>query len=517
MAGNVGFLNIGIGANTAQLKRGLAHAGNLVKGFAGGIAKGVVGIGSSISRIGSGLVSGLAPLAAAVGAGGLTAGIVSASSSIDQLGKSADSLGIGTEELIALRHAGDLAGVGAEDLDTSLGKMLKTIGSAESGNAAATSSIENLGLSISSLQGLSANEQFGMIADAINSFEDPALRTAAAMQIFGRGAMQLMPLLMGGSSGIRSAADETVRLGMAFSRVDAAKVEGMNDAFSRLKSAVAGVFQKIAIELAPVMETTFTKAAFWVADVGSSIAKFVATGVKEITFFISTWDLQWELIKNSAATALDYLKDYAIATYTAIGGATDALAKLIGNNLLGEILNVATGGLVKIDMQDIRDIGAAAAKSFADGLGNSLDPALSAERSKIKSAIDAARRKFDEPSGAAGAAAMAGAKLGAGLGIKQKAFGGAAAAAMAAAQLGVAATSLIPDATKVSHQFASATQFGTSEGVQQIFGAISAKAGSDDRVASNTEETAKNTERIALAVEKMQPADLDMVDSFLGA
>src|SRR3990172_9608385 len=76
-----------------------------------------------LGKIGSALFSVQSAILGAVGVGGLGALVKSSIDAGDALAKTADRLGITTQALAGLRYAGDLAGVSAEQLDTSLGKM----------------------------------------------------------------------------------------------------------------------------------------------------------------------------------------------------------------------------------------------------------------------------------------------------------------------------------------------------------------------------------------------------------
>jgi hypothetical protein len=482
----VGRLNILVGANIAPLKAGLKNASTTVSGFASGIAKGLGNVGGMVK-------SAIAPIAT-VGVAAFTAGFVKASSAIDDIAKKSDSLGIATEELIGLRHAGKLAGVEADALDTGLGKMLKTIGGAQSGSAEAIKAIESLGISIEDLQGLTTTQQFGKIADAINSFENPALRAAAATEIFGKNFLQLMPLLTGGSTAVKAASVEADKLGLTFSRLDASKVEGMNDAFTKLSSSIGGVLQKIAIEVAPTFETAFNSAASSVSDLGTTIATFVNESINNILFFASTWNQQWKLMTLNAEIELQKILPQ---THAALTGKLAPLGELGPSELE-----------IKRDVL-LRDI--TAEREQWERLREArLHPA------KDESAFFGPKAVLDAQDEAAFFGPKAVLDTTTSLVLeKSKKWLDMAKDESAFFEDSVAATKT---EFGPSSMLAGATQAGTTAAASQIFAGMAEMSGGTDEVADNTAETADNTAETAnntgRIADAMENWNLGVVEAF---
>src|SRR2546426_591780 len=68
------------------------------------------------------------------------------------------------------------------------------------------------------------------IADGLSKMENPAQRAAAAVAIFGKAGQGMLPMLLGGAEALSAAQREAEKLGLTFSRLDAAKVELANEA-----------------------------------------------------------------------------------------------------------------------------------------------------------------------------------------------------------------------------------------------------------------------------------------------
>lgn len=219
----------------------------------------VKGLGSSLASVG-GKIIGFGGALTALAAGGSLAYLVKQSmESIDATAKLSDRLGIATESLVGLQHAADLSGVSAESLTGGLEKMLKTIGDAASEGGAGAAALDKLGLSADALANMPTDQAFGEIAQGLSEIQNPAERARVAMDIFGKSGQQLLPMMLQGREGIAAAMEEAQKLGLTFSRVDAAKVEAANDAMTRLQKVFIGAAQTLAIQLAPFIEVAATK------------------------------------------------------------------------------------------------------------------------------------------------------------------------------------------------------------------------------------------------------------------
>lgn len=207
-----------------------------------------------LGKIGSALGSMQSAILGAVGIGGLGALVKSSMDATDALAKASDRLGITTEALAGLRYAGDLAGVSAEQLDSGLGKMSKTLNDAARGMSTADESIRALGLSTEELLRMPTDQAFMRIGDALMDVDNNMQRLALTQEIFGKGATGIINLMAEGSEGMAAATREAQALGLALSRVDAAKIEIANDSFTRIKSVFAGIGNTIAVQLSPYIQ-----------------------------------------------------------------------------------------------------------------------------------------------------------------------------------------------------------------------------------------------------------------------
>jgi hypothetical protein len=239
--------------------------------------------------------------AVAAGAAAATASIVALTKagldSVDAMAKTADKLNISTQALAGFQHAAGLAGVQTKALETGLAKMADTVADAANGMAAPALAFEQLGLNAAEVLKLPIDEQFRVIAEEISKVDNAAKKIQLSRDIFGRGGVDLIPLLNSGAQGLAAMQREAERLGLTFSRFDAAKVEEANDNMARLGMIIKGVSRQFGIEMAPAIAKaaqellTFneeTGAVREMAKVVGEIGKAFTVATAAVVDFFST-------------------------------------------------------------------------------------------------------------------------------------------------------------------------------------------------------------------------------------
>jgi hypothetical protein len=222
-------------AKDSALARGLDQASKKLKAFGGSLQS----IGTKMLAVGGTIT------------GGMTAAVAVFTSVGSQLNDMSLKTGASVEALSELKHAASVSGVDFEALGKSLAKMQKTLASGldEQGNA--VSAFDDLGLSVAKLATLAPDQQFQAIGGAISQISDPALRTAAAMQIFGKSGAQLLPLFMEGPAGMRALRQQARDLGLVMSTQTARGADQLGDAFDTLKSTATAIAVAIGEALLP--------------------------------------------------------------------------------------------------------------------------------------------------------------------------------------------------------------------------------------------------------------------------
>jgi len=240
----VATLAVNVIAQTGGFNRGLDKAQKKAKGFG-------ASIGASLKRI----VTPAAIAAAAIaGVAIALMKVKQAMERLDIIAKKAKALGIRGQELMEFQHSAELSGVAADTFTSALQKMQKNIGDAVGGIGLAKDSLALVGLEIGELAKLDASEQFLAIADKISKIENASERAAVATAIFGRTGADLIPMMMQGSDAIRAQMEDLRMLQGVMSQADLRAIEDANDAWERMEKVMDGVWNKLAVKLAPSFE-----------------------------------------------------------------------------------------------------------------------------------------------------------------------------------------------------------------------------------------------------------------------
>jgi len=182
-------------------------------------------------------------------------------------------LGMSAEAITSMGYAAEMSHSSIDELAGGLTKMQKFLYVALTGAEKNSRALRTLGLSISALRGLSPDEQFKKIADGLAQIQSPAVRTALALEIFGRGAASLIPLITKGSAGIEEYQRRAEQLGMVMSGKTAADAAALEEAFVEMGKAIKGVWKTIGAAVGPVVKAW----AEQITDLAIRVNKFVRT------------------------------------------------------------------------------------------------------------------------------------------------------------------------------------------------------------------------------------------------
>jgi hypothetical protein len=141
--------------------------------------------------------------------------------------------GAGVESLSALGFAAEQSGGSAEDVEKGMRKLAQTIDDAANGGDAAAEALAKLGTSAEELKGLSPDKQMAALADGLARLEGSE-RTAAALEVLGRGGAKLIPILSGGAEGLAAMAARAEELGIVVSGEAAGQADAFGDALSEV-------------------------------------------------------------------------------------------------------------------------------------------------------------------------------------------------------------------------------------------------------------------------------------------
>jgi predicted nucleic acid-binding Zn-ribbon protein len=155
-----------------------------------------------------------------------------------------------------MKYAAEQLGVDLETITGAQSKLTRTIGQALKGNKAAKDSFSKLGISLNKADGSmkSANEVFNEAIDALGGIEDEVVRDALAMDIFGKSARELNPLIKAGADEIENLKDKADEMGIVLSEEQVRNLEEFGDKMADMKAQIDAAGAKIGLAFLPLME-----------------------------------------------------------------------------------------------------------------------------------------------------------------------------------------------------------------------------------------------------------------------
>jgi hypothetical protein len=164
--------------------------------------------------------------------------------------------GIAASELHALSIAAEQTSSDFEAITTGLRRMPSFLEDARNGMASATTAMDVLGVSMQDFEGLSPEDSFYRMIDALGSVEDETRRAALAQDVFGRGAMALIPLIESGSGELRGFADEARRTGLVLDEDAYAAADRFQDAIAMMNREMQSALMEGIEPLLPQLQQT---------------------------------------------------------------------------------------------------------------------------------------------------------------------------------------------------------------------------------------------------------------------
>lgn len=263
----------GMGKESDQAGKELAEMGtkadaaggklNTLKTIAGGL-------GGAL-KVGAKAVAGLAVAAAGVGTA-VTGLVLGSADAAGELVDMSTKAGISTTKLQELAYVGEQVGTDVETMTGTFGKLTKSMATAAEQQAAfdealASGKMEDeittpigmaaafnqLGVSFTDANGAlrDTEDVFGDAINALGGVANETERDALAMEIFGKSAMELNPLIKAGADEIAALTEEAHEMGAVMAEEDVAGLESFGDEVASLKSGLKGTMGTLAAAFLP--------------------------------------------------------------------------------------------------------------------------------------------------------------------------------------------------------------------------------------------------------------------------
>lgn len=171
----------------------------------------------------------------------------------DQIDKMSSRTGFSAKQLSILKHAAEQGGASLNDIEKASKKLAMTIFEAGEGTETYTDALKAVGLRYENLAGLNPEDQFMKVALALADVEHAGTKAALAQQIFGKAGTELLPMLEGGSNGLKEMAAEAELLGIVMDDDAADSAAMLTDLMDELQKAFDGIQYAVAQALMPII------------------------------------------------------------------------------------------------------------------------------------------------------------------------------------------------------------------------------------------------------------------------
>lgn len=175
----------------------------------------------------------------------------------DDLNTLSSVTGISTDELQKFAYASDLIDVSIDTLSGSLTKLTKNMQTAsENTKSTAAKTFKELGISIEDSTGKLKDRQevFYEAIAALGKIADETERDIVAMNLFGKSATDLNPLIKGGAEDLKRLGDEAERAGLILDETALTQLNDINDKIDILKAKGNAIEKLAATQLTPTVD-----------------------------------------------------------------------------------------------------------------------------------------------------------------------------------------------------------------------------------------------------------------------
>lgn len=249
---------------------------------------------------------------------------------VDNILTMSQTTGQSAEQLQEFSYATELMDVSMDTLQGSLTKLTNNMQNAINGTGDAKSAFEQLGISLTNADGSmrSANDVFYDTIDALGEVQNATERDALSMDIFGRSAQDLNPLIIQGSDTLKDYAKEAHDVGYVLDNEALEALGAVDDGFQRLQKTQESVKNQMAAEFAPYLTKALEDIRELIQKVGKALVESGAV------------DAFGSILESSVAL-LEPLGSLISAVLPALTAALKPIAETVA--LIADTANVIVG------------------------------------------------------------------------------------------------------------------------------------------------------------------------------
>ena len=390
-------------ANLAKLKDEASGAGENLKDVGEGAEESSENLDkASVSMEGFGKAAEAAAAVAAAAVAAMAAAFVDATAALanctveaaafaDDVMTTSTVTGIAADKLQELMYSAELVDVSADTMSSSITKNVKSMSAAAEGTGAAAEAYEKLGISVTNSDGSLRDQQevYWEVIDALGQVQNETERDALAMDLLGKSAMELNPLIEAGSEKMQELGQEAHDAGYVMSDDTLEAFGEFDDEMQRLKARTTGAKNALGTVLLPVLTDLgtrgsdllgqFTTAVMEtdgdVSKIGDVLNQMIPQIIDTVMEFLPvTIDLASTIIESVATGLLEY-SGPLIQTATELiiylgNGLVEALPELLPP-IIEAVLTISSGIVDHLD--EILNAALQVILALGHGLANNVD------------------------------------------------------------------------------------------------------------------------------------------------
>lgn len=215
------------------------------------------GLGDTVAAVGAAMAAAAAAAAAAIVSAGkaLADFAVSGAAYADDLLTMSTVTGMSTEKLQELQYAADLVDVSVDTITGSMKKNLASMSKAAKGNAATAEAYEKLGVAVLDANGNLRDDEtvYWELINALGQVEDETQRDVLAMELLGKSAADLNPLIEAGADKMSELADDAHKAGYVLGDEALAQFGEFDDQLRKLDKGAEAAKNAMGTILLPVL------------------------------------------------------------------------------------------------------------------------------------------------------------------------------------------------------------------------------------------------------------------------
>lgn len=281
-------------------------------------------------------------------------------------------IGVTAEGLSRLQYAAKVTGVSTQTLEMGLQRATRRIAEAAQGSGEAVGALSELGLSAEKLSQAKPDEQFKVLADALNKVPNQADKVRLAMKLLDSEGVALLQTMEGGSAAINALGEEADKTGATISTKFAQQATAANAAMIKVGAVTTGLTNQLTVALAPTLESianfmsgVMPTAIEWTSRAFNGLRATIAFVVARSVEALRSVTYPLSFISDTFADADKALSD--------LQNSLDATAEGFANKVIKAAdetatLDIKTGEVTKTfqDYVGVTQSAAAATKELAD-------------------------------------------------------------------------------------------------------------------------------------------------------